>query len=92
LTDNRRRTHDANFSRWPVQRRSIDHVKTADAARRALAGAVVEADHHRGAMKPFDDARSDDAQYPRMPALAVQDQRVPFGAVHAPVGLIERLL
>src|SRR5512145_1682161 len=71
---------------------SIDHVKSADAPRRALARAAVEADHHRGTMKPFDDPRSDDPQYPRMPALAVQDQRVTFDAVHTSVGLIKRLL
>ncbi len=64
--------------------KSVDHMKAADAARRAFAVAAIETDDDGRTVKLFDDARRDDAEHAGMPALARQYQRMAAGRHPSP--------
>src|SRR5712691_13262822 len=68
----------------------LDHVKAADAARRALSHSLVETDDHRGTVKSLDDARGNDAEDTRMPTLLTQHQGIAIANLSA--RLLQRLL
>ena len=68
------------FQMFGAAAERLDHVKAADAARRAFADAVVESNHHCRPIKTLDDARRDDAEHTGMPTLAGQDQRMAVAA------------
>src|ERR1041384_1461761 len=60
----------------------LPQMKSADAARRSFALIAFKTDHDGRAAVFFHDARRNNAEYTRMPAIAGEHQRMTAAAVH----------